>query len=290
MFPVIDSHQHIWDPARAEYDWLTSDLAPIDRAIGMEEALPLLRAAGVERTILVQSADNDDDTALMREAADAHDEIVGIVGFAPLDDADAVEHTIASWSGDSRMVGIRNLIHNKRDPDWLLRDDVMAGLRVLQDAELTFDVVAVLPRHLELVPLLSERLPHLRMVVDHLGKPPIGMSSRDPWWRLIAEAAANPNVYGKVSGLYAGEGDSSSWTPDTVRPFFDRALEVFGADRLMFGGDWPISVLSGGYERLFGGLSEIFSSCDEESRERLLGRTAAEFYRIDPMRLAISRE
>lgn len=284
-FPIIDSHQHVWDPARADYDWLTSDLAPIDRAIGIDELLPELRAAGVDATVLVQSADNPEDTALMREAAAANAEVVGIVGFAPLDDAEGVERTVASWAGDTLMVGVRNLIHNKADADWLLRPEVDEGLTALEEAGLAFDVVAVLPRHLELVPILSERHPRLRMVIDHLAKPPVGLDSLEPWSTLIERAAENPLVYGKVSGLYAGAGDPSGWTPDAVRVVVDRALEVFGPERLMFGGDWPISVLAGGYTRVWAGLSEVFASLGDDARERVLGRSAAEFYRLDPTRL-----
>jgi L-fuconolactonase len=172
-------------------------------------------------------------------------------------------------------VGVRNLIHNQPDPDWLLRPEVDAGLGVLERAGVTFDLVAVLPRHLELVPILSERHPGLRIVIDHLAKPPIGLPSREPWWQLMAEAAQNPMIYAKVSGLYAA-------TPDAVRPFFLHACETFGPARLMYGGDWPISLLAGGYDRVWDGLSELFDELDPADRDRLLSGTATEFYGIRP--------
>jgi L-fuconolactonase len=221
----------------------------------------------------------------MRASAAAHPEVAGIVGFAPLDDPAGVARTLADWRGDSLLVGVRNLIHNKPDADWLLRPEVDEGLSVLEESGLALDVVAVLPRHLELVPILSERHPRLRMVIDHLAKPPIGLDSRDPWWQLIADAAQNPLVFGKVSGLYSATADTGAWTTDSVRPFFDRAVELFGPERLMFGGDWPISVLAGGYTRVWQGLQPLFDSLGDDGRERVLGRTAAEFYRLDPARL-----
>ena len=144
----------------------------------------------------------------------------------------------------------------------------------------------MLPRHLELVPILSERHPRLRMVIDHLAKPPIGLESREPWDSLMARAAANPLVYGKVSGLYSATGDLGSWTTDTVRPYFERAVELFGPKRLMYGGDWPIAVLAGGYSRVWAGLRPLFDDLGDEDREWLLGRTAAEFYRLDLTRPA----
>ena len=142
-----------------------------------EQLAPELEACGVDFTVQVQSADNPEDTALMRASAADHPEVAGIVGFAPLDDADATAATLEAWAGDTLLVGVRNLIHNKPDPDWLLRPEVADFLGVLEQHGVPLDVVAVLPRHLELIPILSERHPDLRMVIDHLAKPPIGLDS-----------------------------------------------------------------------------------------------------------------
>lgn len=284
--PVIDSHQHVWDPSRAAYDWLGPEQAPIDRAMSFDDLAPELAACGVDATVLVQSADHSEDTALMRQAAAAQPRIVGIVGYAPLADAEATATVLAEWAADPLLVGVRNLIHDLPDPDWLLRPEVDAGLGVLEEHGVPFDVVAVLPRHLELVPILSERHPRLKMVIDHLAKPPIGLDSDEPWTTLIARAAENPLVYAKVSGLYSATPDSGAWSTESVRPYFDRAVELFGADRLMYGGDWPISVLSGGYRRVWQGLAPLFDSLSPNEREQVLGRTAAAFYGLDPARLA----
>lgn len=284
-FPIIDAHQHVWDPNRAYYDWLDESLAPINRVITFDQLIPELRDAGVEYTVQVQSADNFDDTRLMVESAAAHHEVAAIVGYAPLDRPEQAARTVESWQGDTRMVGVRTLIHNQADPEWLLRPNVDEGLTVLERAGLTFDVVAELPEHLALIPELSQRHPDLRMVIDHLAKPPIGLDEREPWWSAIEAAAQNPNVFAKVSGLYSAAGDPNQWTTEYVRPFFERALEVFGASRLMFGGDWPVSVLAGGYTRVWQGLQPLFDSVDAADREQLLGRTAADFYRIDPARI-----
>lgn len=288
-FPVIDAHQHVWDPDRAEYAWLGPELHPIDRSIAFDELEPDLRATGVQFTVQVQSADNAEDTALMIESAARHPEVAAIVGYGPVDRPAELASTIASWRDDPLMVGVRTLIHNHPDPDFLLRPEVREGLDLLSDAGLTFDIVAVLPRHLELVPILSERHPDLKMVIDHLAKPPIGLESRDPWWGLIAAAAENPLVHAKVSGLYSATDDLGSWTTDQVRPFFDHAVELFSAHRLMYGGDWPISLLAGGYRRVWAGLEPLFATLDAEAREYLLGRTAATFYSIDAARLGLER-
>lgn len=123
------------------------------------------------------------------------------------------------------------------------------------------------------------------MVIDHLAKPPIGLDSPEPWKTLMTRAAENPLVFGKVSGLYSASGDAGAWTTEAIRPFFDTALELFGPRRLLFGGDWPIAVLAGGYTRVWVGLEPLFDSLPELDREWVLGRTAAEFYGLDPERL-----
>jgi L-fuconolactonase len=282
---TIDAHQHVWNPATAEYAWLGPQHHPIDRAMTFEELQPLLRDAGVDATVLVQSADNDEDTDAMFAVADRHPEIAAIVAYVPLDRPDRAAERLSELRADSRFVGIRNLIHDLPDPDWLLGDIVDEGLDLLEKADVTFDLVSVLPRHLENLATISERHPSLRIVIDHLSKPPIG-GDPEPWWTLIARAAENPLVHAKVSGLYSSVGELGDWSTEAVRPFFDRALEVFGPERLMFGGDWPISVLAGGYRRTWDSLSELLEGLSAADRAKILGETAAQFYRIDEHRLA----
>ncbi|WP_308466470.1 amidohydrolase family protein [Rathayibacter soli] len=283
---VIDAHQHVWDPGRARYDWLTAELAPINRAIDFDELRPSLRRAGVQATVLVQAADNNDDTELMLATAAANPGVVAIVAYVPLDRPAEAATRLQELRRNPLVAGVRNLIHDIPDPDWLLRPDVDEGLGVLEDADVTFDLVSVLPRHLELVPIVAERHPRLRIVIDHLSKPPIGLHEWEPWWTLIAEAAQVPHVHAKVSGLYGATANGASWTPETIRPFFERAVEVFGAERLMYGGDWPISLRSGGYQQVWAGLNELFATLDPADRHSILGETAARFYRIPAARLA----
>ena len=282
--PVIDAHQHVWDLSRADYPWLGEDRAPINRTVPFEEVQPQLAAAGVPATVLVQAADNAEDTALMLECAELHREVVAVVAYAPLDRPEALGERLAGFAADPVVVGVRTLIHDQPDPDWLLRTEVQEGLGLLERSGLSFDVVAVLPRHLEIVLLLSERFPELRMVIDHLGEPPFGAPRAHPWWSLLAVAAENPRVTAKVSGLYPhARGVAAT---EAIRPHFEHALEHFGPDRLMYGSDWPISVLAGGYAATFATLEPLFTALPAAERSAVLGGTAARFYGIDPGRLA----
>jgi L-fuconolactonase len=275
---IIDAHQHVWDPAVARYDWLTDEFAPINRAIDFSELRPQMARAGVDATVLVQAADNDEDTDLMLRTAAENPEIAGIVAYVPLDDPQRAALRLAELRENPLVVGVRNLIHDQPDPDWLLRPDVDEGLSVLEDAGVPFDVVSVLPRHLEHVSTLSERHPRLKMVIDHLSKPPVGLDSSEPWWTLIARAAENPLVFAKVSGLYSATADPAAWSVGSIRSFVERAVEVFGTDRLMYGGDWPVSITAGGYQRVWEGLSEIVDELSADDRGRVLSGTAQRFY------------
>jgi L-fuconolactonase len=287
---IVDAHQHVWDLTRARYDWLGPAMAPINRTITEEEALPRLRSAGVDGAVLVQAADNREDTDYMLATAERHREVLAVVAYLPLEDPVAAEKQLAELVEQPLIVGIRNLIHDRADPDFLLRPDVNESLALIAAAGLTYDVVSVLPRHLEHVPVLAERHPELRMVIDHLSKPPIGGVDREPpdrsaWWSLIERAAQSPNVYAKVSGLYPGD-DMTNWSTETIRPYVDHALECFGPSRLMYGGDWPVSILAGDYDAVWRGLRPLFDELAEPDRAAVLAGTAIEFYRIPDSRLA----
>jgi L-fuconolactonase len=283
---IIDAHQHFWDPARAAYPWLGPDLAPINRAIGYDELAPILAETGIERTVLVESADNDEDTRYMFEMAAAHPEIAAVVAWAPLEDPAATARQLERLRGEPALVGVRTLIHQQADPDWLLRPEVQASLGLLADAGLSYDVVAVLPRHVEHVATIAERHPTLRLVIDHLAKPPIN-GGGDPatWCAAMARAAQHPLVYAKLSGLYPGAGDQTGWSAADLRPYVEFALRTFGPSRLMYGGDWPICVMAGGYAKVWREVGSLLEELDPVDRGRILGGSAIEFYRIPQERL-----
>ena len=281
---IIDAHQHVWDLTRAPYPWLGPEVPHWNRTFTFAELAPQLARNGVDATVMVQSDDDDGDTDLMFEVADAHPTVVAIVAYLALDRPEQAAARLDELRRDDRVVGVRNLIHTKADPDWILGPEVDAGLGVLEDGGVAFDLVSVLPRHLAHVPTLSERHPDLRIVIDHLSKPPIGVGDVEPWWSLIAAAAENPRVYAKISGLYPG-GAEADWTVEQIQPFVDRALDVFGPDRLMYGGDWPISVAAGGYDRVIAGLRSALSHLNAEEAEQVWSTTAQQAYRIAPARL-----
>jgi len=277
---VIDAHQHIWDLSASPYPWLTG-LAPIDRTLTMADIAPALARNGVDGVILVQSDDTPADTDLMLAAAAADARVAGVVAYAPLHAGEAVREDVSRLRQNPLVVGVRTLIHAQPDPGWAVRADYLAGLGELARADLAWDMVGVLPDHLDQAVVIADRYPHLRVVLDHLGHPPVGGEARMPWWDQIARVAERPNVAAKLSGLYATVGSLDSWTIDDVRPFVDRALEVFGPDRLMFGGDWPIVDLAGGYDRVAAAVRELCGGLSAAEQAEVFGGTARRIYRLD---------
>jgi L-fuconolactonase len=277
---VIDAHLHIWSLDRADYPWMDPADPVLHRDYTIADAEAELAAAAIGGAVLVQSADNAEDTAVMFEAARSSERVLGVVAWVPLDDPFEAERLIEMWSKETSFCGIRSLIHTRDDPGWLASPSIAPTLRLLADRGIPLDVVAVDPGHLRAMIEVGRRHPDLRMVIDHLGHPPVGAADEGTWSALMTEAAANPRVHAKVSGLYPVDGPMDRWAVEDLVPFVDRGLELFGAERLMYGGDWPIARLAGGYGRVWGALATLFSRLDLRSRARMCAGTARDFYRL----------
>ncbi len=277
---IVDAHLHVWDLERHHYDWPDAGVPQLHRTMDVADVQPSLDRAGVDAVVLVQAADTADDTTNMLETADRHPSVAGVVAWVPVDRPRDAAAALAALADDGRVVGIRTLIHTQPDPNWILRADVTEGLALLADAGLPFDYVTSGPGALAHLPELARRHPTLHIVLDHLGKPPIGLdnAARTAWRDLLAQSAENPLLTAKVSGLSAASGPLDSWTTETVRPFIHDALAVFGADRLMYGGDWPVSILAGGYDRSWDAVTDVLAEFSSDERAGILGRTATRVY------------
>ena len=271
----IDTHQHYWKLSEVEYPWLIPDYGAIYDTFTPEQLAPQLKAAGVDKTVVVQSANSYEDTASMLVKADYNDWIGAVVGWVNLLDPEEANKRLEMYSKDPRFVGIRHLIHEEPDGDWVIQKVVIESLKVLAGHGMTFDVVAVFPNHLKHVPTLAERVPELKMVIDHLAKPPIGQTE-SPWFDQMKAAAQAPNVYAKLSGQF----DNPDWTVEDVRPYVDFAFEQFGADRIMFGSDWPVCVLGGSYGSVWANTQALIAGLSTAEKDAVLGGNAIKFYNI----------
>ncbi|MEW9516128.1 amidohydrolase family protein [Streptomyces tubercidicus] len=277
---IIDAHQHVWDLTRVDYPWLTPETGVLYRTYDFADLEPELHHCGVEGTVMVQSADSAAETRWMQHVADRSPLVKAIVGWVPLDRPAEAEALLDDYAADRRIVGIRHLIHTEADEDWLLRPEVQDGLALLAERGLTFDIVSVAPRHLTHVPRLSERHPDLRMVIDHLAKPPIAGRGWNPWATDMRIAAENPFVYAKVSGLNTAA-DPTSWTAEDLKPYVDLALDLFGPERLMYGGDWPVTLIAGTYRKVWDATRSLMAHLTQLDQDAVFGGTAIRFYGID---------
>lgn len=274
---TVDAHLHLWDLERVEYPWLTSALAPIDRTFAFAEVEPQLAQAGVDRVVLVQAANSVEDSAAMF-AVDSP-RVAGVVAWADLLVPSAAARQVEEWSAHPTFVGVRHLIHDEPDPDWLGHPSVRRSLAVLAERGLSFDVIGVLPRHLEHAIAIADDLPGLQLVIDHLGTPPVGAASREPWAGLLTTLAERPNVAVKLSGLTT-LGASETATASDLRPFVEHALAAFGAERVLYGGDWPVSTLAGTYAATWETVGELVGGLSAAERAEVLGGTAKRVYRL----------
>lgn len=275
--PRVDAHHHFWDLGSGRYAWPTSAEAAIHRTFSPDDLAPEVHAAGIDATVVVQAADSLADTDAMIDAAGEHAWIAGVVGWLPLADRAASEEALETRTG--RLCGVRHLIHWDADPDWLTSRQVQAGLSLLAERGLPFDVVAVFPRHLPLVPAVADAHPDLVMVIDHLAKPPFRGDGWESWVEAMRAAAARPNVFAKLSGLDTAAGPG--WTVDELRPAWDVALDAFGPGRLLFGSDWPVCRLVSTYREVVSAAQALVAELATSEQDRVLGGNAARLYRLE---------
>ncbi len=246
---VVDSHHHLWDPATRTYPWMDDSVAPIRKRFGIDE-LRAVTTLSVAQTIVVQAVDAFDETQELLEIASQSDLVAGVVGWVDLGARD-VAQTIArlrEGPGGRHLVGIRHLVHDEPDPQWLLRDAVVRGLAAVANANLPYDLL-VRSRELPAALALVRRLPQLQFMLDHGAKPEIALQRCEPWNAGVTSLAACPNVACKISGLVT-EADRGAWRFDEIVPYVRRLVALFGPRRLLFGSDWPVCLLAASYAQV----------------------------------------
>lgn len=277
MADIIDAHQHFWQLSKPfDYRWL--DLpqhAPIRRDFLPADLLPHVRAVGVSKTIFVQTQHNLEENRWALALAQKYPMIAGIVGWVDLA-SEKCEEQLLECKQNPKFVGVRHITQDEPDDDFIIRPEILRGLRVLEKHGMPFDLLFFV-KHLHHVPALARALPALPMVVDHLSKPKIREQRMDDWLVNLKAAAAFPNVFCKLSGMVT-EADWKNWQAADLRPYVQTALELFGPSRCMFGSDWPVSELAGSYEQVFHALAEALGPISDAEKTAIYGGTAARFY------------
>ena len=280
---IIDTHVHIWNLEKAKYAWLQGDTTILNRTYDIDELGQSRVDAHVSEGIFVQSANNFEDTDWMLQVARQTGWIKSVVAWLPLLNPALTYETITNkYKSNSYIKGIRHLIHNETDASWLLQEPVLESLAMVAQSGLSYDIVGIVPAHIETALQLAEKLPDLWMVFDHLNQPPIATKEQfGKWGELMLAASKHPNLYCKISGLGTASGNLKGWVNDDFEPYVNFVLEHFGTDRCFCGGDWPVSLLAGSYERTWHSITSLLEKLlSPAEQSKVLYGNAKNFYRL----------
>jgi L-fuconolactonase len=249
----VDAHQHFWQLSRGDYTWLTPTLDLLYRDYTAADLQPLLAAAGVDKTVLVQAAASVAETEFMLRVAEASGFVAGVVGWVDME-SQQLDNTLQRLGENPLLVGIRPMIQDIADPQWMLKSELAPAFYTLVDMGLTFDAL-VTPQHLDALLMLLRRYPDLKVVIDHGAKPSIATGALDSWAKQISRLATETQAYCKLSGLMTEAGNQPML--DCLLPYMETLVEQFGAERVMWGSDWPVLNMAAGYGDWIG-ISEAF--------------------------------
>ncbi len=272
----IDAHQHFWQLSRDDYGWLTPDLAPLYRDYMPKDLQPLLGDAGINGTIVVQAAPTVAETRFLLDLAQDHGFILGIVGWVDFEAPDVTE-TIESLAQNPALVGLRPMVQDIPDIDWILKPELAPAFRTLIDHDLVFDALT-LPQHLGNLRQLLAQYPELRTVIDHASKPCIRDRVMEGWAENMAALARDTASFCKLSGLVTEAGPD--WTVSELKPYVDHLLNTFGPERLIWGSDWPVCTLVASYAQWQDASLALLEGCIDEDRTEIFGGTAQHAYNI----------
>jgi L-fuconolactonase len=273
MILHIDSHMHVWRLSRGDYGWLTPDLGPIYRDFTIEDARSCWEQAGVDYAILVQAAPTLEETRYLLSVAENEPKVKGVVGWVDMLAPDAIDE-LEKLASNRLLLGIRPMLQDIPDDDWMLKAELAPVYRALVDLGLRFDAL-VLPRHLPNLLRLIERHQDLKVVIDHGAKPPIG-GDLSSWHGDLARLARNPHVHCKFSGLVTECAEQVSLA--ALEPVSQALLALFGPERLMFGSDWPVCTLRSTYLQWWQWAQNLTAHLPPDQKSALFGGTALRFY------------
>lgn len=272
----IDAHQHFWQLSRGDYSWLTRDLELLYRDFLPVDLQPLLSTSGVSKTVLVQAAESVEETEFMLSLADKTDFVAGVVGWLDME-SDGALNTLERLGEHAAFKGIRPMIQDIADPQWMLKAELDPVFAALIDKGLTFDAL-VKPQHLQSLLVLLQRYPELRVVINHGAKPDIAAGALPGWADNIARIAADTQACCKMSGLMTEAGDNPVY--DKLLPYMEHLLASFGARRLMWGSDWPVLTLAGDYGEWVNLSERFISRLNASDQAAVWCGTAEHFYNL----------
>lgn len=281
-FPIIDTHLHIWDTQRLSYSWLNG-VAKLNRSFDLNDFNNATEGVDIEQMVFVQCEVDTyqylNEAHWVAEQAKSESRLSGLVLWAPLEQGTAVADSIDKLSELPNLKGIRRIIQFESDMGFCLQPKFIEGVNLLADYDLSFDI-CIDHRHMKNTIAFARQCPNVPMVLDHIGKPAIATGEMDCWAKQIQELAAMDHVWLKMSGV-ATEADHSAWTEEQLKPYINVALEAFGAERTMFGGDWPVATQAIGYSEWISTLLRALDNPSENELRHIFRKTAKNFYKLN---------
>lgn len=272
----VDAHQHFWEWSKG---WFSRPEPVLSRDYLPADFEPIVRSNQVNKTIVVQTSPTIAETDFLLGLAGSSNFVAGVVGWLDLESSDFPD-VLEHYCKKPYFVGVRPMLESILEDNWIMRPRIMESLSIVADAGLAFEFLTF-PRHLPYVVQVLDRIPRLRGVIDHLSKPPIRSGKMQPWKDLMREVALRPNVYCKLSGMMT-EADYNNWTREQLRPYANHILEQFGAERVMFGSDWPVCLLAASYQEVTDATRDfVTTTLGSYALSAVFGRNAEKFYKLE---------
>jgi L-fuconolactonase len=273
----LDAHQHFWKYSPVDFGWINDNMAALRRDFLPQDLQPLLAAEGFDGSIAVQARQSLEETRWLLELAAHNDIVKGVVGWVDLRSPDRSAQ-LHQFAQNQKLVGVRHLVQDEPDNDFMLRSDFRRGIARLREYDLAYDIL-IFPRQLPAAIQLVREFPDQRFVLDHIAKPLIAEGRMDPWDRNIKELAKSENVSCKLSGMVS-EARWHDWKPVDFRPYLDVVLNTFSPARLMIGSDWPVCSAQATYSRTMALVRDYIGALTLDEQQSILGECCSRFYRV----------
>ena len=273
----IDTHQHFWQYNPAEHTWMSAAMPGLKRDLLPPDLKPLLDANGIDGTVAVQARQSLAETEWLLALAAQYPFILGVVGWVDLQ-SPQVDEQLRRYAANPKLVGVRHVVQDEPDDQFMLRPAFLRGLEALGAFDLAYDLL-LYPKHLRVAAQVAQKFPRQRFVLDHIAKPFIKAGRLAPWDEDLRLLARFDNVSCKVSGMVT-EAAWSQWTPEDFQPYLDVVFDCFGSSRLMFGSDWPVCTLAAHYREVVNLVRDYLRGLPIDAVARVMGQNAINVYRL----------
>jgi len=274
---TIDAHQHFWQYEPQKHAWIDDDMAVIRRDFMPRDLITELKVNEIDGCVAVQADQTIEETDILIDLASENDFIKGVVGWVDFR-ASTIEKDLEKFSNNTIVKGFRHVVQGEPDPNFLLRKPFLNGIKRLEQYGYTYDIL-IFPHQLGATLEFVKQFPNQKFVIDHIAKPYIKDGFYDGWATLMKEIASHKNVYCKLSGMIT-EADYNNWKPEEIKRYLDLVLASFGADRCLFGSDWPVCLVAGSYAQVKELITDYITNFSTDEKAKIMGNNAVEFYNL----------